>query len=259
MKPSLRFLLLFCASLGLAGSLAAQSAPPTALRLTNSAATGLDYSTGKYGFSDSTEVYSVPLDLSHESGAWIWRANFSYLTIKGPATVIGGGGAARPTSNTESGFGDIYLGGAYRFGETLGKWNLDVSARVKLPTASEARGLGTGETDLYGQVDLYRSFGTVTPFFSAGWREFGNSAQYPLHSGVYASAGVHFRLSETTLLITSLNWGEYLIAGEDDTTDALVAVSHDVNEKWRAMVYALAGFTDASPDLALGLRATYRF
>jgi len=258
MKPFLRLLLLSCVTLGLAGILAAQTTP-LALTLTNSAATGLDYSTGKYGFSDSTEVYSVPIDLSHESGSWLWRANFSYLTIKGPATVIGGGGAARPTSNTESGFGDIYLSGAYRFGELLGPWHLDLTARVKLPTASESRGLGTGETDVYGQVDLYRSFGTVTPFFSAGWREFGDSAQYPLHSGVYASAGVHFRLNETTLLITSFDWGEYLIEGDDDTMDALVAVSHDVNANWRAMVYALAGLTDASPDLALGLRATYRF
>ena len=130
---------------------------------------------------------------------------------------------------------------------------------MKLPTASESRGLGTGETDFYGQVDLYRSFGTVTPFFSAGWREFGSSAVYPLHSGVYASAGVHFRLSDTTLLITSFDWGEPLLAGQDDTMDGLVAVSHEVNSKWRAMIYALAGFTDASPDFGAGLRLTYRF
>lgn len=258
MKPSLRFLLLSCASLGLAGVLAAQPVAPAAL-LSSSAASGLDYSIGKYGFTDDTEVYSVPLDLTHEEGPWLLRANFSYLTIKGPATIVGGGGAARPTANTESGFGDIYLSGAYRFGEVLGPWHLDLTARVKLPTASEDRGLGTGETDYYGQADIYRSFGTVTTFFSVGWREFGTSAQYQLHSGVYASAGLHFRLSETTLLITSFDWGEHLIAGEDDTMDGLVAVSHDVNEKWRAMVYALAGFTDASPDLALGVRATYRF
>jgi hypothetical protein len=259
MKPSLRLLLLSCASLGLAGALAAQPPTAPAALLTSSASSGFDYSTGKYGFTESTEVYSVPLDLSHENGAWLWRANFSYLTIKGPATIVGGGGAARPTSNSESGFGDIYLSGAYRFGELLGPWHLDVTARVKLPTASEARGLGTGETDFYGQADIYRSFGSVTPFFTAGWREFGTSAQYQLNSGVYASAGVHFRLSEATLLITSFDWGEELLAGEDDTMDVLAAVSHEVNANWRAMVYALAGLTDASPDFAIGVRATYRF
>ncbi|MEJ1973072.1 MAG: hypothetical protein WDM96_11615 [Lacunisphaera sp.] len=179
--------------------------------------------------------------------------------IKGPATVVGGGGAARPTSNKESGFGDIYLSGTYRFGETVGKWNLDATVRVKLPTADEDRGLGTGETDGYGQIDMYRSFGKVTPFASLGWREFGTSALYPLHSGVYGSAGAHFRPSDTTIVTTSLDWGERLLAGEDNTADALVAVTQDLNPSWRAMVYVLAGFTDASPDFAAGGRFTYRF
>jgi len=256
MKTLFRSCLLF-GLLGTALHLAAQPAPLRP-RVT-SVASGFDYSQGDYGFTDDTEVFSVPLDLGYESGSWIWRANFSYLTIKGPAAIIGAGGAVRPTSNTESGIGDVYLSGTYRFGETLGPWNLDATVRVKLPTASEDRGLGTGETDFYGQADIYRTFGKVTPFLSLGWREFGTSDLYPLKSGIYTSIGVHFRPSETTVITTAFDWGEQLLAGQDDTMDALVAVTHDVNANWRTMVYALAGFTDASPNLAIGGRLTYRF
>lgn len=237
--------------------LAAQPTPPPPP--VSSIGSGFDYSSGDYGFSEDTEVFSVPLDLAYEDGPAAWRVSFSYLTIKGPATVVGGGGAARPTSNTESGFGDIYLSGTYRFGETLGKWELDGTVRVKAPTASESRGLGTGEWDVYGQLDLHRTFGKVTPFASLGWREFGTSAAYPLHSGIYTSAGAHFRPSASTVITGAFNWGERILDGEDDTTDALIAVTHDVNPNWRILVYALTGFTDASPDIAVGGRLTYRY
>lgn len=256
MNPVLRSCLLL-GLLATAGQLAAQPAPVRPR--VPSIASGFDCSTGDYGFTEDTEVYSVPLDLSYEGGPWIWRASFSYLTVKGPATIVGGGGAARPTSNSESGFGDIFASGTYRFGETLGKWNLDATVRVKLPTASEDRGLGTGETDFYGQADLYQTFGKVTPFLTLGWREFGTSAAYPLHSGVYTSVGTHFRPAESTVVTLAFDWGEQLLAGEDDTMDVLVAVTQDMNPNWRAMVYALGGLTDASPNLGLGGRLTYRF
>jgi hypothetical protein len=253
-------LLRFCTFLGTLGAatlLAAQSPSPTPA--TASVASGFDFSQGDYGFTDDTEVYSIPLDLSYERGRWVGRASFSYLTINGPATIIGGGGAARPTSNTESGVGDVYLSGTYRFGETLGKWNLDATLRLKLPTADEDRGLGTGEFDAYGQVDLYRTFGKVTPFLALGYREFGTNDLYQLHSGIYTSVGAHFRTSEKFVVITAFNWGEHLLEGQDDTMDAFVAVNHEAGANWRVMAYALTGFTDASPNLALGGRVTYRF
>jgi hypothetical protein len=259
MKKLSRLLLVVSLAGFTAGALRAQLTATPHPAPAAGVATGFDYSRGDYGFGTDTEVFSVPLDLSYEHGAWIWRANFSYLTVKGPATVVGGGGGARPTSASESGVGDIYLSGTYRFGETLGPWHLDATARVKLPTADEARGLGTGETDGYGQVDIYRSFGRVTPFVSAGWREFGTSALYPLHSGVYGAAGAHFRPGDTTIVTLSLDWGERLLDGQDNTADALVAVTREVTTSWRVMLYALAGFSDASPNFAGGGRLTYRF
>lgn len=244
------------------GVLAALSAALLAQSSTNpaiTAGTGLDYSRGDYGFTTDTEVLSVPLDLGYESGSWIWRANLSYLTIKGPAAIVGDGAAARPTANSESGVGDIYLGTTYRPGPVFGEVHLDSTLRVKLPTASESRGLGTGEMDVYGQLDAYRTFGSVTPFATVGYRVLGDNSTYQLNDGLYASGGAHFRTSPATVVTTSASWGQRLLANGSNTSDAMVAVTHDVDSRWRVMGYALKGFTNASPDFGAGARLTYRF
>ena len=229
---------------------------PSALTL----ASGFDYSRGDYGFPTKTEVLSFPLDLGYESGAWLWRASFSHLTIKGPAAIVGDGAAARPTANSESGVGDIYLGVTYRSAApAFGQIHVDPTVRVKLPTASETRGLGTGQTDIYSQLDVYRTYGEVTPYVTVGYRVLGDNATYQLHDGLYASAGAHFRASTATIVTTSVDWGQRMLTGGSNTSDAMVAVTHDVDSRWRTMVYALKGFTNASPDFGAGARLTYRF
>ena len=187
-----------------------------------SVATGFDYSRGDYGFATDTEVLSVPLNLGYESGPWLLSAGFSHLTIKGPATVVGGSGATRPT-------------------------------------ADEDRGLGTGATDYYGELTLSRTVGNATPFLTAGYRVLGDNASYHLRNGAYVSGGAHFRVSAASVITAMLNWRQPIVAGGDDSVDALLMITHNLNTRWRFMAYGLAGFTDASPDVGTGMQLNYRF
>src|SRR3954471_11221414 len=75
--------------------------------------TGLDYTTGKYGASEKTEILYVPFYARYETGPWIFRLTVPYIRITGPGNVIGGG-EDRVTvpgrdvgRRTESGLGDI--------------------------------------------------------------------------------------------------------------------------------------------------------
>jgi hypothetical protein len=221
--------------------------------------TGVNYSKGDYGFPTDTEVFSTPLNLGYESGAWMLRASIPWIRIDGPAANTGTGGAPRPTTESESGLGDIYASATYRFGETFGPVNLAFTGRVKFPTADEIKGLGTGENDYYGQFDFYRTFGSATPFASLGYRVLGDSLLYQLEDGVFASAGSHFRVSAATVWTIAVNWGERIFAAGDASTDAVVAITHDLDARWQLSGYALKGFTDASPDHGAGLQANYRF
>lgn len=221
--------------------------------------TGFDYSRGDYGFATDTEVFSVPLNLSCDTGRWLLSASMPWLTIKGPAGAVGTGGAPRPTVNSESGLGDAVVGATYRFNDPQAAGNIAFSGRVKFPTADEERGLGTGSTDFYGQFDFYRTIGNFTPFASVGYRLFGHSPVYQLEDGAYAEAGTHYRLTNQTVATFSGSWGEKIVRHGEASTEVTVALTHDVDEQWRLSGYVLKGLTDASPDFGGGLQIGYRF
>lgn len=254
--------LLLCAAfarllLGLFAQNAPADNPPPAV---TTVGTGFDYSRGAYGLATDTEVLSAPLTLSHERGPWIFEARVPWIRIAGPATVVGGGGSpTRPTASTESGLGDITLAATHRFGLVADTVSVAATARAKLPTGSDERGLGTGEPDFYGQVDLYRTFGRVTPFASVGYAALGASTLYPLEDGPYATAGAHFRTGESTVVTAAYSHRHRFIAGGEHGADAMLAITHDVNPRWRVMAYALKGLTDASPDQGGGLHVSWRF
>jgi hypothetical protein len=112
----------------------------------------IHYSTGDYGSTIDTRITTLEATARYEIGRMVYRASVLWLTVKGDTGVIPGIGQARGTpvrSGSASGLGDIVLSAAYSAyydpATTLG---LDLTGKVKLPTADESEGLGTGELDV---------------------------------------------------------------------------------------------------------------
>lgn len=261
MKLPLLTCLAAIASLSLPLAARSQTAQPqpAVLKL----GTGFNYSKGDYGFTQDTELWSVPLNLSYDADRWSLKAAFSYLTIKGPANVATGttpaGGPARPTSETESGFGDISVSATYHANPVPGELNVDFTARVKLPTANEDRGLGTGETDYYVQTDLSQTFGKITTFATLGYRFMGSNAASPLKDGPFATAGAAFPATDKTIVGLAYDWQRRIIAGAEHGSNAIGFVANNPNDRWSLLAYGIAGFNDASPDFGFGGLVTYKF
>jgi hypothetical protein len=253
----------------LATSLLAQAAKPAPAVVTTPPAvvklgTGFDYSTGKYGFTQATEVWSVPLNASYEQSRWAFKTTIPFLTIKGPANVVvGSGGAegvpARPTTNSESGLGDITVSATYHARPVPGSLNIDVTERVKFGTASVSKGLGTGQTDYYTQLDLYQSFGKLTPFATVGYRVLGTTATFALKDGAYVTAGAAYRVSEKVVVGAGYDWRSRIVREAKNGTDGLAFISATPTLRWNFLGYLLAGFNSASPDVGIGGQATYKF
>ncbi|HYD85316.1 MAG TPA: hypothetical protein VEA63_14720 [Opitutus sp.] len=224
---------------------------------------GFDYSHGDYGFSQDTEVSSVPVNLSYDQNRWSFKASIPYLTIKGPASVAAGttpiAAPGRPTTNSESGMGDATVSATYHANPKPGQLNVDFTTRVKLPTADEDKGLGTGETDYYFQADLYQAFGDIIPFASFGYRMMGTSAMYPLEDGFYVTIGSSYRLTQKTVIGAAYDWRAKIIEGAENGTDMIAFIATNPNPNWSLLAYTLIGFNDASPELGLGGLATYKF
>lgn len=226
---------------------------------------GFDYSRGKYGFTQSTEVLSIPVNLTVDKNRWSFKATLPYITIKGPASIVSGAGGAasgapaRPTTQTESGMGDAMLSATYHARPVPGELNIDFTGRVKFGTADEDKGLGTGEMDYYGQVDLYQNMGTITPFATIGYRVLGSNATFHLKDGPYVTAGAAFRVSPSTVVGAAYDWRSRIIDGAKNGTDAIAFISNNPNESWNLLGYVLKGFNNASPDLGVGGAVTYKF
>lgn len=135
---------------------------------------------------------------------------------------------------------------------------LETTARLKWPVADSERGLGTGTTDVYLQLDGYRSFGSFTPFTAAGYRWLGNNPRYRLRDGMYGSVGSLYRLTTSVTVGASLDWRQRILAGGDHAAEATMLLVYRIDERWNMIGYVLKGFSDASPDVGVGLAVTVR-
>lgn len=219
------------------------------------------YLTGDYGLASDTDVFAGILALEHDADRWRVRGDVSVLTIDGPSAVGTGGGTAgaRPSTDRTTGLGDTNLEGTWKFLEPESARQINLTGRVKLPTANEDHGLGTGEFDYFVQVDVSQRINTLVIFGNIGWQFLGDSSRYQLDDGPYATVGLAGPLTEGLTAGAGLNWRSDTGGGADDAVDSFVFVSRDLDEQWRAVLIGIVGFTDASPDLGAGLSLAYTF
>lgn len=230
---------------------------------------GLHYSTGDYGASQDTEITSLAFTAQRETGPWRWKLTVPILEVTGPATVIPGignvgNGNARgrrgtaTTRGTATGLGDVVGAATYAF-VARSDFALDGTARVKLPTADEDDGLGTGETDLGFQVDAYVTRDRLTPFLGIGYTFFGDPAGLQLDDAMNYSVGATYRLDARDSVGGSLDGRERVSPGSAEQRELVAYWTRRFSGPWRAQFYFLLGLADGSPDHGLGATAIYAF
>jgi len=151
--------------------------------------TGVGRFSGNYGEEENTT-----LDVLSVNARWyLQRAELAvsvpYLRVDGAANVqwidgqpvaIGaddGSGVRRK----ESGLGDVVVRGEYYLvtGSSTSPWVIGV-LRVKLPTGSESKGLGSGATDFEPGLSLIQRYGSINWMADVGYVFVGEN------SGVHA-------------------------------------------------------------------------
>ncbi|HZP85839.1 MAG TPA: hypothetical protein VFB54_03400 [Burkholderiales bacterium] len=246
---------------------------------------GFDYTSGDYGESETTQIWSFPLSLGYTRGALGLKISVPYLHVSGPGDVIpgitpvvsdrrrgaskpeddpgaGGGGGGTTTTRTRttnSGIGDVVATATYAFINDPQAWRLALTGKVKFPTANENKNLGTGETDYSAQVDLDRVIGRVTPFGSVGYRWLGTRADLDLRNVWYATLGAAWKVTDWTSIDVAYDWGQATSAGGDDIGEVTLGVSHWFGDHWKLSAYLLRGVSDGSPDWGGGASVGYAF
>jgi hypothetical protein len=241
----------------LANQAHAQSAPQVTVT------TGVDYSSGDYGTGIDTNILVVPLSVRLKTGNVRFTGTMPWLRIDGSSGVVGdgnGGVIIDPNAprTVRSGFGDLTLGAAYAIPEERLGVGLDLSARVKVPTASRAKGLGTGKTDVTVGAELSKTFGKVTPFASVGYRFLGDPDGVDLRDGWTASGGASVVLG-TSSLIVSYDYREASSAASKDSQEVFGAFSTPLGQHLTLTSYGSAGLSDGAPGYGVGAMVGVKF
>ena len=213
--------------------------------------TSFVYTRGSYGLPTDTDIYVVLVNPSYETDTWRLQASLPYVHLKGAASVVGNAGTSA-ASRTEEGMGDASVTVTRKLGDVGEGWFPSFAAKVKLPTADESKGLGTGKTDFSFEADLFKKVGDLVPYGTFGYQFLGHSQAYPMKSGFYASAGFADTVAPKIVVGVGGNWRERIISGGSQALELMAFVQRTLSDNLHLQLFALHGFTDASPDLALG-------
>jgi hypothetical protein len=226
---------------------------------------GVEYSTGQYGGTEDIEDLYVPITGVLNTGKWGFRATVPYLEVKAPeGTEFGPGGEPLPGTGeiiTQSGLGDIYLGLTYfdLYASADRRFLVDITGKVKLGTADEEKGLGTGETDYSIQLDGYRFFDGFSLFGTVGYKVRGQPSYAKLDDVWFLSLGGSLPIATRTRLGMSVNVGPSVYSDNEDLGDVSLYLSHWSQGSWRYSAYLSGGFSDSSPDMVAGFSVGYHF
>jgi hypothetical protein len=218
---------------------------------------GFHHSAGDYGTGNTTQITSLAATARYDSGFWVYRATVPYLRIRGDTSIVPGVGRVRGSSNdrrTASGLGDMVLSATYTAhydrASTLG---MDLTGKVKLATADEDEGLGTGEHDYALLADFYKTFDRVTGFGGVGYHILGDAPGVPLENVWSATLGASYQLNERDSAGVSLDGRERVAPGAAPQRELMAFFMRKLDRAWKAQVYALIGLADGSPDWGAGL------
>lgn len=151
-----------------------------------------------------------------------------------------------------SGIGDSFVDLSYRVleqSDTLPE--VSVHTGVKLPTADEDKGLGTGKIDYQAGVSVYREVGDWN--FEAGidYTVVGDPDDYQLNNTVSGYGEVTTMLTRRLEITTTLSAAQ---AGSDESDGELALsldLSYDMERAGNFSVGVGKGLADGSPDYSM--------
>jgi hypothetical protein len=229
-----------------------------------SVSAGVEYAAGDFGSAADTKILYAPFSVKWDTPKFALRVTVPYIRIDGPGVVVGGSesliaiGAGVGPASVESGLGDVVLAATYKLYPGPGSRLpfFEVVGKIKLPTADEAKGLGTGEADFTVQLNAFQSIGPLTPFASIGWRALGDPSGLELRNGVVATVGADFKLDPKFNIGATWDYRARATTLSEAASEISPYVVWSAGEGWAINAYGVFGFSDGSPDAGGGVRLT---
>lgn len=217
---------------------------------------------GDFGAPTNTDISSVLLAARYRVDGLRLTASLPRMYIRSNGTFFTGLGGTplfvapnvRSLPRVRKGIGDLTLGASYLLpgGDARG-FDLELTGRVKLPTASDSSQLSTGKVDYSVGADVSKTFGRVTPNVSATYRVFGDAGVWQFRNGLDVTAGVTYAVTSRTALVVSYEYVRAAGALIGDSHEVLVGASTPLAAKLRLTGFAAAGLSRSAADVSGGL------
>lgn len=134
----------------------------------------------------------------------------------------------------------------------------DLTGRIKLPTASAEKRIGTGKTDLVIGGDLTQDLGPFSLYTGARYRFIGEPDGANLRNTFGAGAGASYRLAGGTFVGANFDWQESVVPGRRASGEVTGWVNFGLTPKIRSQVFVSTGINSVSTDFAAGLSLSAR-
>lgn len=224
---------------------------------------GAEYTSGKYGGTESIDAWYVPLTVRYVVDRYVFRLTVPYLNVTAPTGTVSADGIFIPGTGeriTESGVGDIIAGITYRDALSsmiTSDMALDFTAKVKFGTASESKGLGTGENDYTLQAELYKFIDSFTTFATLGYKFRGDPPGVNLSNTWLADIGGSYRFTQSTNAGMDFYFQQAAYSQTDDQMELSAFLGYRLNNTQSLHGYVLHGLSDGSPDWGVGISMTF--
>ncbi|MEO7773530.1 MAG: transporter [Steroidobacteraceae bacterium] len=233
---------------------------------------GVGRFTGDYGQTEKTT-----LDVLSLNARWYFtraeiQISLPYLSVDGDADVsfvdgqpvAVGGGSVAANQRSESGFGDVVLRGEYylRSGTRTSPWIIGL-IRLKLPTGDDARGLGSGATDVETGLGLIQRHGPINWLADVSYIFVGSApaldAKNELRLG--AGASMPFGKDERSNSYVYFENRTNRFNGSDDRRSIAVGASTSFTQAKRLRLSAsmFFGLSDSAEDVGIYLTFGRRY
>lgn len=219
---------------------------------------GMEYSTGNYGAQESTDIQYFPVTGKYQAGPLILKLMVPYVSITGPANVVGGpgnvmqvatAGGGTPPRRSASGQGDVVAAGTYNVYQNWATGLLvDLTGKVKFATADDTKGLGTGKNDYSVQADAVEQRGAWMLFGSLGWRKMGDPDGSDYKDPWFASVGAGYGLNAATQLGAAYETRQSVAEGGARLSELMLFASYRLAPSYTLQGYVIKGYADGSPD-----------
>ncbi len=252
--------------------------------------TGIELSTGDFGTARDTTILAVPFTLGYQHRIFELAATipYLYLSTTGFTILTGGGPAAisetraartpspgvpvptpgnpspviadRASRNSTSGMGDLTLEGTAFLLEERGNWpSLSPWLAVKLPTANEKKGLGTGKTDVGLGVIVAKTFGRSFASADLGYTFIGEPRGVDLDNVFSVLATLGHNLSDVLSVHGFVDFRTAVVDTVDNPVSLGLGARYRFSERIGLKTDVRFGVTNSAPDVAGILGVEFRF